>query len=61
MPVSTLRTPIPPALILSRTISPHAVTIEIHDDAGKALYAEEIALPSVIAEPSNPEQGETIL
>lgn len=61
---STLRTPITPALTLSRTITPHAVTVEIHDDTGAALYVEEIALRLAApgsAEPSNPEQTEPIL
>lgn len=61
MTASTLRTPLSPAFILTRTIAAHAVTIEIHDDTGKALYAEEIAIRSSGAEPSDPEQGETIL
>jgi|GEM_PF-3595836 len=64
MPASTLRTPLSPALTLSRTIAPHAVSIEIQDDTGKALYTEEIALSPATTktgEPSDAEQGDIVL
>ena len=66
-PTSTLRTPVTPTLTLSRTIAPHAVSVEIHDDAGKTLYAEEIAMTSAAApsvpatEPTDPEQAHPVL
>ncbi len=60
-PTSTLRTPITPTLTLSRTIAPHAVTVEIHDDTGKPLYAEEIAVRPAATEPTDPEQSDLVL
>ncbi len=60
-PTSILRTPITSTLTLSRTIAATAVIIEIHDDTGKPLYAEEIAIRAAMAEPSDPEQAEPIL
>lgn len=60
-PNSTLRTPITGSLTLSRIITPDAITVEIHDDGGKAVYAEEIATRSSPTEPANPEQVEPIL
>jgi len=63
MPTSTLRTPVAPALTLTRTISPGAVTVEIHDDTGAAVYTEEIALRTAQQqpEPTDPEQVEPVL
>ncbi len=60
-PTSTLRTPITPSLVLYRKITPHAVIVELHDDTGKTLYAEEIATRTATVEPSDPEQAEPIL
>jgi len=62
MPTSTLRTPVTPALTLTRTISPSAVTVEIHDDTGAAVYTEEIVLRTAQQpEPTDPEQVEPVL
>lgn len=60
-PTSTLRTPITPTLTLSRTITLHAVTIEIHDDNGTPLYAEDITTRPTTSEPSDPEQADLVL
>ena len=60
-PTSTLRTPITPTLTLSRIIATHAVTVEIHDDTGKPLFAEEIATRPVPTEPNDPEQSDLVL
>jgi len=60
-PTSTLRTPITPTLTLSRTLTSHAVTIEIHDDTGKPFYAEEIAIRPATTEPTDPEQADLVL
>ncbi len=61
MPASILRTPVSETLILSRTIAARAVTIEVHDTAGTALYTEEIALTPAPAEPGDPEQAGPVL
>lgn len=62
MPTSTLRTPVTPALTLTRTLTPDAVAIEIHDDTGTAVYAEEIAIRTARhPEPTDPEQVEPVL
>ena len=57
MPRSTLTTPVA-ALTLTRTIAPDAITIELRDDTGAILYAEDIVAPasSIPSEPADPEQ-----
>ncbi len=60
-PGSTLRTPVTPSLTLSRSITPTAITIEIHDDTGRPLYAEEIVINPAGTGPSDPEQPDLVL